>query len=408
MTSINHHHPVRATVATSSTGNFIRNPVYSFNPITSKTLTTTNSTSESEKLKFLNILESLFDVFDPEHTGYIDINELDKFSGKNNEILKEVIVHVRSRPSQPFDNSTNRRYDQIKPSTRMISFQEFVKAADQVLGQRKINKMSHSLDDNTDHNRANCTPLLFSSSSSSSMSSPTSSSSNGTLSQAFESQSTTCCNDLAAEFHHLIRPHDNMSSLDLANLIDRESHLLRQGLQSLDSIRAFYINQQAESRHKMANINRLKHQNLFTIDKMLTELKSLADFNQNMSEFLAKNGQATNDQDQKSNSFYYGEREENENGTITMPVEATFDSDQFDQYLRQKQTKIENLQREKSQLIRKLYEIKSESESINVNLSKLQQSSRPHITGHIHQSNNNNQLNSTGLTAPHRQITRLV
>ena len=110
---------------------------------------------ESEKLKFFNILKSLFAIFDPDCRGSIDINELDKFSGKNNEILKDVILHIRR--SLQYKHS-HIGLSKNQANSTMLSFDEFVRAADIVLSQRKQNKHQNLLTniENLQIGRASC------------------------------------------------------------------------------------------------------------------------------------------------------------------------------------------------------------------------------------------------------------
>jgi len=78
----------------------------------------------------------------------------------------------------------------------------------------------------------------------------------------------------------------NANSLDLGNLIEKEQFLLKQGLNDLDLIKQWYGMQLKENKLKQQNVHKLKHQNLFSIDKMLIDLKHLNDMNSNLRAFL--------------------------------------------------------------------------------------------------------------------------
>lgn len=80
----------------------------------------------------------------------------------------------------------------------------------------------------------------------------------------------------------------NANAYDLNGLIDKENVLLQQGLADIDTLKEWYANQLKENRMKQSNVQQLKRQNLFSMDKMLTDLKSLNDLNMSLRQFLDK------------------------------------------------------------------------------------------------------------------------
>ena len=503
----------------------------------------------SDKEKFFNTLKSLFAIFDPECKGSIDINELDVLGASRNEILNDVLTHLRLNSNKKLNNSnkkyksksshthhhqhrsssTNRNYnainsdeddsnnfveiknsqlcsplvkekikklkqqtnnnnninhqyshnEKLNPNADLVTFDEFVKAAEVVLDKRKYNKLltqqkenlnnrdyaymtssnlagsntnlnslypggSNSLNniykasmgfEQADHkmnqtilapsnnkqylaqkvekNNKNYATLpiqtmpngnvLSSSNSStptSSSLSPSSSSTNSnppTLSQAFETSSNlklgshknkpTSASSLSPP-----KPNDssalflnNANSCDLNILIEKENYLLEHGLENLDLIQQWYLNQLRENKIKQANIQKLKHQNLFSIDKMLIDLKQLNDFNSLFGEFLAQNKQKIQ-QIKKSvpnlDEINLNAAVASAAATANAPVPTYKDYvEQFDlnkqdaeidKYLKDKQDRIENLQKEKSLLIRKLFEMKSETNNLSKSIVKPQ------------------------------------
>ena len=78
----------------------------------------------------------------------------------------------------------------------------------------------------------------------------------------------------------------NANAYDLNGLIDKENTLLQRGLADIDTLKDWYVNQLTENRMKQANVQQLKRQNLFSMDKMLTDLKSLNDLNAALRLFL--------------------------------------------------------------------------------------------------------------------------
>ncbi|RNA13522.1 hypothetical protein BpHYR1_019831 [Brachionus plicatilis] len=282
-----------------------------------------NHTNE-DKTKFFQILKSIFAVFDPDCTGSIDINELDVLGVDNNEIFNEVLNYVRSyKVLKPVNHNLGSR-------KFLVKFEELVKASEVVLDQRKQN------------------------------------SSNGhTLSQAFE-------------------PHGQNSSLntlDLISLIDKENYLLRQGLDSIDSLKQWYTTQLIENKIKQNNLNKLKYQNLFSIDKLLIDLRQLNDFNLALSDFLVKK------KIESSSGDSFSEPPNYEDYMQQFGIHGLKRDIDLDNYLKEKQERIDSLQKEKSSLIRKLFEIKSESENINKNMLKLnhvENASEQHSTSLSH------------------------
>jgi len=208
----------------------------------------------------------------------------------------------------------------------------------------------------------------------------------------------------------------NANSCDLGNLIDKEQFLLKQGLNDLDSIRHWYSLQLKENKLKQQNTHKLKHQNLFSIDKMLTDLKQLNDLNSTMRHFIMNTNMNANGGGEQadfenlemdlsttttSNSSSSNSQKENffmnqqtlaaaasaaaaaiSTTTSSSPMQSSLpalptykdyldqfdlnktDSSELDNYLKEKQDRIENLQKEKSLLIRKLFEMKSEAASL--------------------------------------------
>lgn len=78
----------------------------------------------------------------------------------------------------------------------------------------------------------------------------------------------------------------NANAYDLNGLIDKENVLLQQGLADIDTLKQWYASQLKENRMKQSNVQQLKRQNLFSMDKMLTDLKSLNDLNTSLRQFL--------------------------------------------------------------------------------------------------------------------------
>ena len=298
------------------------------------------SESELEKTKFFNILKSIFAIFDPECNGQIDINELDVLGANNNEILNDVLSYIRTNRSNKILKTVNQNLkvhpqrhsfliDKKQGGKFLVDFDEFVNAAEIVLDRRKQNKILQSRTSGT------------------------------TLSQAFDSQ-------------NYINSQSNANSLDLNSLIDKENYLLRQGLDSIDCIKQWFTNQLVENKVKQTNFNKLKYQNLFSIDKLLIDLKQLNDLNLILNDFLIK----------KKLNMENSKKEETPEFSLPDPPSYQDYVEQFglqngkqdldlDKFLKEKQEKIDLLQKEKSNLIRKLFEIKAESENINKNMLKL-------------------------------------
>lgn len=126
---------------------------------------------------------------------------------------------------------------------------------------------------------------------------------------------------------------------------------------------------------------------------MLTDLKQLNDLNSIMSEFLAQNkfqpmsvfnsnNTNTNSFNNNNNNINTTSNSSNNNQNYetmgyddyisNLGLDTSANNDvELDSFLKEKQEKIENLQKEKSSLIRKLLEAKSKSENINKNILKL-------------------------------------
>ncbi len=247
-----------------------------------------------------------------------------------------------------------------------------------------------------------------------------------TLSQAFENVTDTfdATQKLSKDIHTSINKPlvisedsnfiSNANSFDLGGLIDKENFLLQQGLSDIEQIRQWYSSQLRDNRQKHANIKQLKRQNLFSIDKMLIDLKSLNDLNSVLCQFLSQNKERDYSSEtgknenmslnSGSNSFLGSSANQAPLPTYKDYVESfdlnKTDSD-IDQYLKvclknsieflhllfliksyliclkEKSEKIENLQKEKSNLIRRLFEMKSESANLNRNIIQLQTNNQP-------------------------------
>lgn len=139
-------------------------------------------------------------------------------------------------------------------------------------------------------------------------------------------------------------------------------------------IKQWYLAQLIQNKLKVTNINKLKHQNLLSIDKMLTDLKQLNDFNSTMSEFLDQhkfqplsvfaNGTTSGTPAQEPPTY--------DDYVSSYGLESFQHNDvELESYLKEKKERIESLQNEKSTLIRRLLEVKSKSENINRNILKL-------------------------------------
>lgn len=264
---------------------------------------------DEDKAKFFQILKSIFAVFDPECSGWIDINELDVLGVDNNETFNEVLNYIKSKKIlKPVNyNLNSHRF--------LVTFEQLVNAAEIVLDRQRQN-----------------------------------SSNNLTLSQAFETHAQ----------------NSSLNSMDLNTLIEKENFLLRQGLDSIDSLKQWYTTQLIENKIKQNNLGKLKYQNLLSIDRLLIDLKQLNDFNFNLNDFLVKKkiGNSSSDVNSIEPPSY-------QDYVQQFGLQGLKRDIDFDNYLKEKQERIDSLQKEKSNLIRKLLEIKSESENINNNLTKL-------------------------------------
>lgn len=135
-----------------------------------------------------------------------------------------------------------------------------------------------------------------------------------TLSQAFENITNFDPPKNSNLTHNKLIKNDNANfinnanSFDLTSLIDKESSLLQQGLNDIDIIKQWFTNQLIENRSKQSNIQQLKRQNLFSIDKMLIDLKNLNDLNTVFEQFLIQ-------KEEKNESFENSVRKEALNST---------------------------------------------------------------------------------------------
>ena len=286
----------------------------------------------STNSKFYQTFKTLFDIFDPELRGYIDINELELLGANQNEILNDIISYLKRS-----QNITN-----------FVTFNTFVNAADVVLKKRKMAKSQ--LKQNYKK----------------------------TLSEEFneqqklqqkqnQHQSNNENNIVQTKFNNS-EPFilQNANSFDFNILLDQENCLLNDGLVELNRIKLFFEQKINENRLKKLNILKLKHQNLFSIDKMLLNLNEINNLNKILNTFnqsnnnwmdsndsnfdddlniLLKTAQITTPQTTQKTTT----TTTNENGNIYY----------YDQFIKEKQERIDNLQKEKSSLIRKLFEIKS-------------------------------------------------
>ena len=264
-----------------------------------------------------------------------------------------------------------------------------------------------------------------------------------TLSQAFEFISNDESSDLLkpAPFPNLpkisntISQHStiltNANSCDLNSLIDKKNFILQQCINDLDLLKQSFSNQIKENKVKQSNIQKLKHQNLFSIDKMLLDLKELNDMHLMFKKFIDRKDQDLNKVDEKfekKNHPNENEHPKNENlcdkiNFINSHKENLFDpnlassnykeyldhfennnqviNEELDTYLKEKQEKIESLQREKSNLIRRLFEMKSDSDSLSKNILQLN-------TTYNNVGINNNNKNNNNYDAINNQINKQI
>ncbi|RNA21322.1 hypothetical protein BpHYR1_028633 [Brachionus plicatilis] len=299
-----------------------------------------SSESESEKSKLFSILKSFFAIFDPECKGAIDINELDVLGASNSEILNDVLNYIRLNRSSKILKTVNPNlrnpgqrhslYIEKKPlsSKFLVTYEEIVNAAEVVLDRRKQTKILQSRTSGT------------------------------TLSQAFESHTNSTS-------------QSNANSLDLNSLIDKENYLLKQGLDSIDCIRKWLTNQLIDNKVKQTNLSKLKYQNLYSIDKLLIDLKQLSDLNLYLNDFLFRKKISMEKSVKKEDEFCLPDPPSYQDYLEQFGFQNSKQELDLDKFLKEKQEKIESLQKEKSNLIRKLFEIKAESENLNKNMSKL-------------------------------------
>jgi hypothetical protein len=118
----------------------------------------------------------------------------------------------------------------------------------------------------------------------------------------------------------------------------------------------------------VTNINKLKHQNLFSIDKMLTDLKQLNELNSVMSEFLGQHkfqplsvfaSSSSSNSGQNQHKQTPQEPPTYDDYIANYGLETCTQNDvELEAYLKEKQERIESLQNEKSTLIRRLLEVR--------------------------------------------------
>jgi hypothetical protein len=288
------------------------------------------STNTNNNNKFYQTFKTLFDIFDPELRGYIDINELELLGANQNEILNDIINHLKRN-----QNITN-----------FVTFNIFVNAADIVLKRRKMAKSQ--------------------------------------LKQNYKKTLSEEFNEQQKQRHQQQQQYpkvnnepfilQNANSFDLNILLEQENCLLNDGLIELNRVKLFFEQRINENRLKKLNILKLKHQNLFSIDKMLLNLNELNNLNKILNSFNQNNWTENNDSfDDDLNTLLKVTQQ-----PVSTPHHQMENNNEnichYDRFIKEKQEKIENLQKEKSNLIRKLFEIKSKinpaSEEVINNLNE--------------------------------------
>jgi len=345
--------------------------------------TTSSNTSSS---KFLSTFKSLFDIFDPESKGYIDLYELELLGANQNEILNEIIRFIRA-------NDKNNRVKESNPKEYLITFDKFVKAADAVMKKRKHSKLNVNGNGNVNvlvpnPNLVNLIanknktlseefsepPIQHSANPNKTLpTDPSQQSQTYKLRQAFISSTKNLLANITNEQSTKSNASNktvelkekfclnNANSCDLNKLLEEESILLNNGIKNLERIKGIYEqNLRQNQQKKQEDANKLKHENLFSIDKILINLREISGLNKALDGFVAsnnsydKNPPANDSVSLESNSSFSVEEFNkklltNENNLLV----------NYDEKIKEKQNRIDVLQKEKSALIRRIFEMKS-------------------------------------------------
>jgi hypothetical protein len=313
------------------------------------------STNNNNNNKFYQTFKTLFDIFDPDLRGYIDLNELELLGANQNEILNDIINYLK--------NSQN--------ITNFVTFNTFVNTADVVLKKRKLAKTQlkqnykKTLSEEFDQQKLqqNIHQLQQQQQQHQQQQPIPQPQLNHRLQQQQQLQN-----------EQIIQPKEpfilqNANSFDLSILLEQENCLLNDGLIELNKIKLFYEQKLNENRLKKLNILKLKHQNLFSIDKMLLNLNEINNLNKFLNTFNQNNNwMDTNDNnssfdDDLNMLLKAAQLTQSLTTTTTTPPQQNNNNDEniyfYDKFIKEKQERIENLQKEKSNLIRKLFEVKS-------------------------------------------------
>lgn len=301
------------------------------NSTTSSTTSISTNASQSTN-KFMKTFKNLFDIFDPTQKGYINLNELESLGANQNEILNDIIKYVRANDgfvSQVIKSSRSKR-----PEFN-ITFDNFVRAADVVIKKRKISKSNGQKMQKT-LSEEFCEPL--------------------THAKSLPDDDFKLKKQDSFKFSM-----KNANSCDLNKLIDEENSLLKLGITNLDKLKHVFENKLIQNQIKLANNLKLKHQNLFSIDKMLINLRELNNMNKLMGDYLTSNPKTIIDSNIASTELH----------KISSDLVLNDESENllkiYDKTIKEKQNRISNLQKEKSLLIRKIFEMKSLSSHVTNN-----------------------------------------
>jgi hypothetical protein len=309
----------------------------------SDTTPASTSTSYSKSYnKFFNTFKSLFDIFDPERKGYIDLYELESLGANQNEILSDIIGYLKEQheTKASHNGSTGSR-------AFYVTFDTFVNSADIILKKRKQAKSS--LKEIRKHKTLS-DAFTFDSNTTAGSQQPRRTSTDGRPPHAPPTQSHSM-NNIEQQQHGNVESGGlkNANSFDLSILMEQEFNLLKTGLLELDKTKRIFELKLNGIKQKQHDLSKLKYQNLLSIDKMLMNLNEIVEFNktlcafneQNMSTLLQDNGPLL------ANDYF---------------VTGGNDADlikRFDLFISEKQKRINYLNEEKSKLIRRLFELKS-------------------------------------------------
>ena len=283
--------------------------------------------------KFYQTFKTLFDIFDPEQRGYIDINELELLGANQNEILNDIINYLKRN-----QNITN-----------FVTFNTFVNAADIILKKRKMVKTQlkqnykKTLSEEFDQQKLQLQQL-----------------------QQHQNSQIVDNQTVSTKLNNEPFILQNANSFDLNMLLEQENCLLNDGLIELNKLKIFFEQKINENRLKKMNILKLKHQNLFSIDKMLLNLNEVNNLNKFLNTFN-QNNNSWMENNENNNSFDDDLNTLLKAAQITPPTPSSIINNNsgtinvfyYDRFIKEKQERIDNLQKEKSNLIRKLFEIKS-------------------------------------------------